>query len=152
MVPEPQTPDSTRRPEQRLAAGRAGWLGLVCRLLMALLFLVSATTKVTETPAIQAYMHAFGVPESLVWPAAAWEYAAGTLLLAGYQLRAVSGLLAGWCLLTAAIFHTKFADLDQLMNFFKNTTMAGAFLAIAGTGFCRLSVDALLAGWRRSGH
>ena len=28
------------------------------RLAMALLFLVSATTKVTETTAIQAYMHA----------------------------------------------------------------------------------------------
>jgi hypothetical protein len=30
---------------------------------MALLLLVSATTKVTETTAIQAYMHAYGVPE-----------------------------------------------------------------------------------------
>jgi putative oxidoreductase len=112
---------------------------------MALLFLVSATIKVSETPAIQAYMHAFGVPESLVWPAAAWEYAAGVLLIAGYQLRAVSILLAGWCLLTAAIFHTRFADLDQLMNFFKNTTMAGAFLTIAATGTWGVSVDALLA-------
>jgi hypothetical protein len=26
----------------------------------------------------------------------------------------------------APIFHTKFSDLDQLMNFLKNTTMAGA--------------------------
>jgi uncharacterized membrane protein YphA (DoxX/SURF4 family) len=41
------------------------------RLAMALLFLVSATTKVAETTAIQGYMHAYGVPEMLVWPAAA---------------------------------------------------------------------------------
>jgi uncharacterized membrane protein YphA (DoxX/SURF4 family) len=40
------------------------------RFAMALLFLVSATTKVTETTAIQAYMHAYGVPGMLVWPAA----------------------------------------------------------------------------------
>jgi uncharacterized membrane protein YphA (DoxX/SURF4 family) len=40
------------------------------RLAMALLFLVSATTKVTQTTAIQAYMPAYGVPEMLVWPAA----------------------------------------------------------------------------------
>jgi len=32
-------------------------------LAMALLFLVSATTKVIETTAIQAYMHAYGVAE-----------------------------------------------------------------------------------------
>jgi uncharacterized membrane protein YphA (DoxX/SURF4 family) len=40
------------------------------RFARALLFLVSATTKVTETTAIQAYMHAYGVPGVLVWPAA----------------------------------------------------------------------------------
>jgi uncharacterized membrane protein YphA (DoxX/SURF4 family) len=43
------------------------------RLLMALLFLVSASTKVTETAAIQAYMQTYGVPAMLVWPAAAWS-------------------------------------------------------------------------------
>ena len=51
------------------------------RLTMALLFLMSATTKVTETTAIQAYMHAYGVPGMLVWPAACFEYAAGLCLL-----------------------------------------------------------------------
>jgi putative oxidoreductase len=100
------------------------WLEAPLRLLMALLFLVSATTKVTGTAAIQAYMQTYGVPEVLVWPAAAWECAAGALLLVGFLLRPISVLLAGWCLLTAAIFHTKFSDLDQLMNFFKNMTMA----------------------------
>ena len=37
------------------------------RFAMALLFVVSATTKVTEATAIQAYMHAYGVPGMLVW-------------------------------------------------------------------------------------
>jgi uncharacterized membrane protein YphA (DoxX/SURF4 family) len=43
----------------------------------------------------------------------------------------VAVLLAGWCLLTALIFHRQFSDLDQLMNFFKNLTMAGGFLWLA---------------------
>ena len=47
------------------------WLEAPARLLMALLFLVSATTKVTETSDIQAYMNAFGLQGILVWPAAA---------------------------------------------------------------------------------
>lgn len=103
----------------------------VLRLAMALLFLVSATTKVTETAAIQAYMHAYGVPGILVWPAACFEYAAGLCLLIGYRTGPVAVFLAGWCILTALIFHRQFSDLDQLMNFFKNLTMAGAFLLLA---------------------
>ena len=112
------------------------------RFTMALLFLVSATTKVTETTAIQAYMHAYGVPGMLVWPAACFEYAAGLCLLLGYSARPVALLLAGWCLLTALIFHRQFADLDQLMNFFKNLTMAGGFLWLAKTDPGRARVDA----------
>jgi|HubBroStandDraft_6_1064221.scaffolds.fasta_scaffold17469_3 putative oxidoreductase len=126
------------------------WLEAPLRLLMALLFLVSATTKVTATAAIQAYMQAYGVPEMLVWPAAAWEYAAGALLLVGFLLRPVSVLLAGWCLLTAAIFHTKFSDLDQLMNFFKNMTMAAGFLIFAKNGSFSGSIDAVFASHRRT--
>ena len=113
------------------------------RSLMGLLFLVSATTKVMDARMIQTYMHAFGVPESLVWPAAAWEYGAGVLLMVGLYARPLSILLAGWCVLTAVIFHTRFSDLDQLMNFFKNMTIAGGFLMIAMTG--PWSIDAMLA-------
>jgi putative oxidoreductase len=128
----------------------SAWLEPPFRLLMALLFLVSATTKVTETAGIQAYMHAYGAPEILVWPAAAWEYAAGILLVLGFYVRPVAILLAGWCFLTAVIFHTKFSDLDQLMNFFKNMTMAGNFLIIARSGSLGASIDAALAARGRS--
>jgi putative oxidoreductase len=111
------------------------------RLAMALLFLVSATTKVTETTAIQAYMHAYGVPGMLVWPAPCFEYVVGLSLLLGYRSRPVALLLAGWCLLTALIFHRQFSDLDQLMNFFKNLTMAGGFLWLAKADPGRARVD-----------
>ena len=112
------------------------------RLAIAPLFLVSATTKVMETTAIQAYMHAYGVPGMLVWPAACFEYAAGLCLFLGYRARPVTMLLAGWCLLTALIFHRQFSDLDQLMNFFKNLTMAGGFLWLAKADPGRARVDA----------
>ena len=120
------------------------WLEAPARLLMALLFLISATTKVVETAGIQGYMHAYGVPAILVWPAAAWEFAAGALLFVGFYIRPVSVLLAGWCVLTALIFHTKFSDLDQLMNFFKNMTVAGSFLILAKHGSQGGSIDARL--------
>jgi putative oxidoreductase len=121
------------------------WLEAPVRLMIALLFLVSATIKITETAAIEAYMRAYGVPINLVWPAAAWEYVAGVLLLLGFWVRPVAVLLAGWCVLTALIFHTKFSDLDQLLNFFKNMTMAGGFLVLAKNGSWGGSIDAALA-------
>ena len=93
---------------------------------------------------IQGYMHAYGVPTVLVWPAAAWEYMAGFALLTGLGIRPVALLLVGWCGLTGAIFHTAFSDLNQLMNFFKNVTMAGGFLMLARNG-SPVSLDSLFA-------
>lgn len=119
------------------------------RLAMAPLFLVSATTKVTETAAIQAYMHDYGVPGMLVWPAACFEYAAGLCLFLGYRARPVAALLAGWCLPTALIFHQQYSDFDQLMNFFKNLTMAGGFLWLAKAGLDRTGVYAPAAARAR---
>jgi putative oxidoreductase len=126
------------------------WLEAPVRLLMALLFLVSATTKVVETAGIPAYMRAYGVPEVLIWPAAAWEYAAAALLALGLPTCPLSFLLAAWCVLTALIFHTKFSDLNQLMNFFKNMTMAGSFLMVVSSGSRGGSLDSLLASRRRA--
>ncbi len=123
----------------------ADWIDLPARLLVSLLFLISAWTKLTETAVLQSYMHAYGVPGILVWPAAAWELGAGTLFFVGYGIRPVSVLLAGWCMLTAVIFHTAFGELDALMNFFKNGTMAGAFLLIARAHPSAFSVDGYLA-------
>ena len=78
----------------------------------------------------------------LVWPAACFEYVARICLFLGYRARPVVVLLAGWCLLTARIFHRQFSDLDQLMNFFKNLTMAGGFLFLAKADPRRARIDA----------
>jgi len=137
-----------RGPNEIRGAETHLWIEVAARLLLAALFFVSATTKVMETAALQAYMRAYGVPAVLVWPAAAWEYAAGLLLLIGLCVRPISLLLAGWCVLTAVIFHTQFSDLDQLMNFFKNMTMAGGFVIFAMNGSRGGSIDAVFASRR----
>ena len=115
------------------------WAAVPARVLLATLFLASGVMKLTLSGAMQHYMTAYGVPPILLWPAAAWELAAGSLLILGLLGRPVALLLAGWCLLTAAIFHRDVADLNQLTNLLKNTTMAGAFLLFAAYG---------LPGWR----
>lgn len=126
-------------------------LDALARCMMSLLFLVSGLGKLAEPAATQAYMHAYHVPGILLWPAAAWEIVAGVLLVTGLWVRPLAILLAGWCILTAAIFHTDFADQNQLMNFLKNLTMAGAFAVIAAAGAPGMSIDGWLAA-RRSGQ
>lgn len=101
------------------------------RLLLSALFLVSGAGKLAAVQATQAYMMSYGVPPLLLWPAAALELSAGTLLIAGWYLRPLGLVLAGWCLVTAAIFHTAWSDQMQLINFLKNLAMAGGFLLLA---------------------
>jgi putative oxidoreductase len=117
---------------------------LPARMLMALLLLLSGFGKVTAVAATQTYMAAYGVPGMLVWPAAAMELTTGVLLVVGLAVRPVSVVLAGWCFLTAAIFHAAWSDQTQLIMFFKNMTMAGGFLMLAKSGSWRTSIDALV--------
>jgi putative oxidoreductase len=117
------------------------WSDAPARILMSLLFLVSGVGKLAAVVTTQAFMKQYGVPGVLIWPAALWEISGGILLLTGLWLRPLSILLAGWCLLTASIFHTAFGDPNQMVHFLKNVTMAGGFLILARAGASGLGFD-----------
>ena len=106
---------------------------------------MSGFGKVTATAALQAYMAAYGVPGYLIWPAAVLELIGGALLVAGFAIQPLALVLSGWCVLTAAIFHTAWSDQVQQIMFLKNMTMAGGFLMLAKSGSWSASVDALIA-------
>jgi putative oxidoreductase len=125
------------------------WVDAPARFLMSALFLISGIGKLTAVSATQGYMAAYGVPTVLLWPAAAFEVGSGALLLLGLWTRPLGVLLAGWCLLTAAIFHTAFADQNQLINFLKNLAMAGGFLLLARASATSLSLDGRRVGTSR---
>jgi putative oxidoreductase len=117
------------------------WVDAPARVLMSLLFLFSGVSKLTGVTSTQAFMEHYSVPGVLIWPAAAWEIGGGILLLAGFWIRPLSILLAGWCLLTASMFHTAFGDPNQMVHFLKNMTMAGGFLILARAGAPGLRFD-----------
>lgn len=121
------------------------YLDLPARLLMAMLFLASGLGKLTAVAATQAYMATYGVPGLLLWPAAMLEIGGGLMLVAGLWLRPLGLLLCGWCLLTAAIFHTALSDPIQQVMLLKNATMAGGFLLLARGGAPGLGLDGLFA-------
>ena len=50
-------------------------------------------------------------------------------------------LLAGFCVLSGALFHNNFADQMQAINFLKNLAIAGGFLSLVLNGAGGWSLD-----------
>ena len=63
----------------------------------------------------------------------------------GWKTRTAALLLAGFCLLTATIFHHNFADQQQMIHFLKDLAIAGGFLVLLANGAGPLSLDRRLA-------
>ncbi len=120
----------------------AAFLG---RLLLAAIFLHEAWSKLIGYAAALAYMKAFGVPAWLLPFAIAVEAGCAFLIVIGYRTRLAAFVLAGFCIATAALFHTKLGDRNQLLHFEKNLAMAGGFLVLLAHGSGAWAIDA----WRR---
>ncbi|MFM5885660.1 MAG: DoxX family protein [Novosphingobium sp.] len=116
------------------------------RLLMAIIFILGGLSKFGDLAGTGAYMQSAGVPAALALPAAAFELLAGLAILLGWQTRIVAPLLAGFCVVTAALFHTNFADQVQMVMFMKNLGLAGGFLTLYAHGAGAMSLDARKAG------
>lgn len=112
------------------------------RLLLSLIFILGGASKLGALAATGAYMHSMGVPAALALPAALFELLGGLAILVGFQTRLVALLLAGFCVVTAVIFHRNLADQTMLIMFMKNLAMAGGFLTLYAHGAGAMSLDA----------
>jgi putative oxidoreductase len=70
----------------------------------------------------------------------------GLAILLGWQTRLTAVVLALFCLATAATVHYVPGNPGQMVNFWKNVTMAGGFLNVVAFGAGTISLD----GWRRT--
>lgn len=111
------------------------------RLLLSLIFILGGASKFGDLAGTGAYMAGAGLPAILAGPAAAFELLAGLAILAGWQTRIVALLLAGFCVVTAALFHSNFADQIQMVMFMKNLGLAGGFLTLYAHGAGGMSLD-----------
>jgi putative oxidoreductase len=54
-------------------------------------------------------------------------------------------VLAGFCVVTALLFHANFGDRAQMFHFLKNAAIAGGLLALYVSGPGRVSLDGMTA-------
>ena len=87
------------------------------------------------------WMEAVGVPSLFLPIVIALEIVGGLAIILGWKARIFSFLLAGFCVLSAIVFHANFADQNEMINFMKNIAIAGGFLVITINGAGSLSLD-----------
>jgi putative oxidoreductase len=114
---------------------------LLGRILLAALFLPAGLQKLSGYAGTQGYMEAMGVPGALLPLVILLEIGGGLALIAGFKVRGTSLVLAGFCAVSAFIFHYQPQDQMQMILFMKNIALAGSFLILASVGAGKFSLD-----------
>ena len=114
---------------------------LVSRCLVAGLFLWSGIGQLLGYQDTAIFMSRHGVIGSLLPIAVFIELTGAVLLIFGYRMRFTCLALAGFCVVTALLFHANFTDKAQMFHFLKNAAIAGGLLALYVSGPGRLSFD-----------
>ncbi|MBM3645291.1 MAG: DoxX family protein [Alphaproteobacteria bacterium] len=114
---------------------------LVGRCLMAGLFVWSGVGKIHGYDEAAVFMMQSGVLSALLPMAIVIEIGGALLLIVGAKTRLVSLGLAGFCIVTALLFHANFPERAQMFHFLKNFAIAGGLLALYVAGPGRLSFD-----------
>ncbi|HWU61765.1 MAG TPA: DoxX family protein [Ensifer sp.] len=126
------------------------YISLAARILLSAIFIISGFGKITGYAGTVAYMEAMHVPGFLLPLVILTEFGGGLAILLGFQTKIVAFLLAGFCIVSGILFHLMsithdpaqaMADMNQQINFLKNLSMAGGFLALMVAGPGRISID-----------
>ena len=109
-------------------------MDLIGRIFISSVFLLSGYNKIFSFDGTATWMEGFGVPGFLLWPAIALEIILPILIIIGYKTKVSAILLAGFCIITALIFHFDFSNQMQTVALLKNFGLAGGFIFIAVNG------------------
>jgi len=110
------------------------------RVLIASIFLVSAVRKALAFAGTAQFMQSKGLPyaEILLAATIALELIGGLMIIFNRLAAPAAILLAGFCIVSGAIFHDFWAAdaaqyANQLNHFLKNVALAGGLLFVAGS-------------------
>ena len=117
------------------------YLSPIARIFIAIIFLMSGLNKIGNYGNTAYWMEAVGVPSLFLPIVIALEIVGGLAIILGWKARIFSFLLAGFCMLSAIVFQSNFADQNEMINFMKNIAIAGGFLTITINGAGSFSLD-----------
>ena len=115
---------------------------LVGRIFIAGIFIWDATGMVRFWDGTVAYMESYGLPGALLPLAALFQFAGGVLIVIGLLTRPTALAFAGYCVVTALIFHNNLGDSGEVIQFGKDFAIAGGFLFLTAAGAGDWSLDA----------
>ena len=117
---------------------------VIARILLSIIFIVAGFGKLTAFGGTAGYFGSLGLPVPMLVTVLviAVELLGGLAILFGFLTRPAAYVLALFCVASALVAHTNFADQNQMINFMKNLSMAGGFLVLSAFGPGSLSVDA----------
>ena len=115
---------------------------LASRLLLAWIFVHEGVFLATNFTAASASMAKTGVPPLALVATIGLQLVAGTAIAVGWQARLGAAALGLFCLATAALFHTNFANRNELLHFEKDLAIAGGMFVLMLRGAGRYSVQA----------
>jgi putative oxidoreductase len=121
---------------------------LIARIALILLFIIFGLPKISGFSGTVAYMEHLGTPLPTLAAVIAvfMEVVAAILVIIGFFTRPLAILFVFYTLGTALIGHhywnmTGDAVMPNMINFYKNISIAGGFLLLAVTGPGAISVD-----------
>ncbi len=129
---------------------------LVGRVLLALIFVVSGFSKLTNLSGTAGYMQHAGIPHALVYPglflSIAVELGLGLLVMIGFRARIAAMLMFLWFIPVTIMFHflpwreavahsDKMGAMMQYLNYMKNISIMGGLLVLASFGSGAWSAD-----------
>jgi putative oxidoreductase len=117
------------------------YLKLIGRVLLAAIFVQAGYSKITGYADTAGYMEQHGVPGVLLPLVILTELGGGLCVLTGFLTRYTAIALAGFCVLTAWLFHYQPGDEGEMIDFMKDISIAGGFLLLAGAGPGALALD-----------
>jgi putative oxidoreductase len=121
---------------------------LIARIAIVLLFIIFGLPKMTGFDGTVQYMAKLGAPMPMLAAiiAVVMEIPAAILIVLGFFTRPIALLFVFYTLGTAIIGHHYWdmsgdAVMPNMINFYKNISIAGAFLLLAVTGPGAISID-----------
>jgi putative oxidoreductase len=122
-------------------------LQLAGRILISVIFVWGGWGKLMGFSGTVAYFDKIGLfmPPAAAAVAVFMELVVGLALLFGLFTRLSGAALAAWCIITALVAHTNFADRNMEIHFLKNVAMCGGLLYVVAFGAGVYSLDAMLS-------